>query len=239
MPTASQLPVRQDIAVFQSTQQVVPISLGVNIIGMTVLAVARWMEVGEYEVAEIPSTVVSASLGNVSLVIPQSLPAGPAITWTLVTYEPSSEDPVAAAKTRRWGVINVVTPSTLTPDSPNYLKIEMVAGDEYTFQVNLGVDVTGQSLYAIASFVSAGEYESQLFGVSVLSAATGLVKVTISETASSQISNDPSAAWSLMAYGVGNANTLYRAGPIVCYSSPTTSSAGAGSGAGQIGSVFL
>lgn len=236
MQTVSQLPILRNIEVFNQATLVIPISLGFNTAGMTVYAYALWSQGSQ----QLPVTVVSSATGSITVTVPPTLPAVSGMTWRLETYEVSAEDPANARRTRMWGAVNIVTPSSLSPDSPLYLKVEMAAGDEYTFQVNLGVNISGKTLYAGALYTDETGTVGRSLPVSVTSASTGIVRVTVPEAVSFGIANDGNATWSLFSPGaVALSQDVYRAGPIVCYLNPTGGAGAAAAAPAQLGSVFL
>lgn len=242
MATVSQLPTTLNIDVFGGASSTVTVPLGVNISGLTMVAYADVP--GGSGVQSIPVSVVSAQQGTVSLSFSSLFTntlagVGRPVSWQLRSIGLSSEDPVDLVRTLRWGVIRTTTQQTVSPESPLYLAIQMVEGDEYTFQVNLGVDLSGLTIVASTFFDGAQQVPN--FLTTVVSAPLGIVKITVDEQVSSMAAFLSADSWSLRGFSGNGDVTVFRAGPFMCYRSnqqPAVAESVAAQGV-QLGLVFL
>lgn len=244
MSVATQLPPLQDIEVFSGADSSVTIALGVNVTGLAVSAAAYSAD----DSLAIPLSVTNATSGTVSLSFTGSLAGqllGGFSSYAVVTAGASAVDPPVAVRTVRWGRIRVVTSDTISEDSPLYQAVEMVAGDEYTFSVDLGSSLAGWGGVFASMKVADDSTESLI--ASITSAGLGIVSVTIDET-SSNMAIAGGASWRLNGISPSGSSVLLRAGPLRCYprSRPRVqSSVGEGvvtvtpPSPSQLGSVFL
>lgn len=202
----------------------------------------------------IAASVTSAAAGGVAFDVSSSTRLADGGLWVMQLQAPSIEDPILLRRTLAWGRMKVVTPQTISPDSPIYHAVEMVGGDEFTFNVNLNRDITGKSIvaviYSFADWVSSdgdsadnGQQYRQL-QASVISPVTGLLKVTIDEQ-QSYLCSGTGASWRVTDAGSGK--TLL-AGPVTAYAAssvpaaplnPIGSSPAATPTPPNLGSVFL
>lgn len=251
MTTSSQLPVVRNIDLLHDTAASVAINLGFSISG-TLTASAKLFSGFTTEgtnVLSLPVSVANHSTGEI--VIPftsantYTLDNGAA--WELKASDVSAEDPPELVRTLAWGRISVVSQADLSSSSPLYHAVEMVNGDEFTFQVNLGMSVSGMSLSArLVLPPGAGGFTNLsvlALPVSVVSASQGTVRVTIDETRSGWV-DGPGWGWVLENT---QSQAVLRAGPVTAYtrdsiSGPLSSGIGeavAAPAAPNLGSVFL
>lgn len=250
MTTSSQLPAVQNIELFKSTATSVAMSLGYSVPG-TLTASARLFSGFTQEgsnILSIPVSVTNYTTGAIVLSFSandaDALRNGAA--WDLKSSSASSIDPPELIRTLLWGRIAVATPGNLSSNSQLYHAVEMVSGDEFTFQVNLGTSVSGVTLAARLLPSSAGGFTNQddlNIPVRVVSASEGVVSVTIDETASGWI-RDTGWGWMLTNASTG---AVLRAGPVNTYTRESISRAPT-AGVGEttvapkipnLGSVFL
>lgn len=233
MTTSFQLPVVRDIELFQGNPVTIQLELGLNLSAFGSYGIVAYVGSSALSVS-----VVSATTGVVTVSIPSSLSVEDGALWQLRFSAPSSADPEYQLRTLAWGRVKVVTPKTISPASSIYHAVQMVSGDEFTFDVNLNANITGK-------FLSAGLYSfSDEIGevglgfpstlhLSVLSPTTGLVQVTIGEDTSFACRGS-GASWWLRDF---SSSTVLRAGPVTAYVLGSSSAAAAAEP--NLGSVFL
>lgn len=216
MTTSFQLPQVQDLEVFVGSATTVSIALGFNVSGVSLAASAGSIS--------LPISITNAAAGEISILI--SSAAATALyfekSWRLVMFSTSTEDPPSAQKTLRWGRVVVVTPQTISASSPLYHAVEMAAADEFTFQVNLGVNLAGKQLAANLFSTAGGLDAPQLplgLPVTVISSSSGLINVTIDEHRSSALYGS-GGSWVLSDVTAG---AVLRAGPVKAYTEATAS----------------
>lgn len=253
MTTSSQLPVVRNIDLVAGAASTVQIAIGTNISQGSLQANA-YMDYGQAalegsgfisSVVPLSLSITNAATGDVT--ISASPWASFALrgggSWDLKATGVSAEDPPDLVRTLCWGRVSVATPAELSPSSPLYHAVEMVSGDEFTFEVNLGMSVSGASLSARLVKPS-GTTESGGLPVSVVSASQGVVRVTIDEDTSRAVGTE---GWSWVLLN-SQTNATLRAGPITAYrrsqlagsaAPPVGSTSAAPSAPQQIGSVFL
>jgi len=254
MTTSFQLPVLRNIDLMRGNPATVSIDLGVNL-----------SVFGAYGTDYSISAVVGGQLASVSVVSATTGSVGISLSpsvvgqvderggWQLRLSAPSAADQSLQTRTLAWGRVNVTTPKTISPQSPIYHAVQMVAGDEFTFNVNLNTNITGASLgaslFSFADglrFADAYSTPSPSLSLSVISPATGIVQVTVSEV-QSRSCRGAGASWWLQDFSAGS---VLRAGPVVAYQESSASAAastpvGASSTTGaaatppNLGSVFL
>lgn len=243
MSSSIQLPVVRDIQLIQDAAAAVPINLGVNLSAFGTHGVTYSLAayIGNLSLS---FSIVSASAGSIVLNIPAYTQI-PEARLRVVLLAPSAEDPSTLFRTLAWGNVSVVTPATISASSPIYHAVVMVAGDEFTFNINLNTNLTGRSIAAAMysfgreSQAAEGTYSSYI-PVTVISPTTGLIKLTIDED-QSRASVGGGASWWLRDE-LGAA--VLRAGPVTAYlptSVPATpeNASSEGAAASSLGSVFL
>lgn len=250
MTTSLQLPVVRDIELMYGSGAVVPIDLGLDLSVFGTYGSDYYLAAG-HEGPGFPFqvSILSASAGRVALGV-DPYAVTPEITgspWRLFLVGESAEDPPTLLRTLAWGRVTLVTPKTISAGSPLYHAVEMVAGDEFTFQVNLNTNITGKnlgaSLFSRADGLVLDVFNPLTLPMAVVSSATGLVKVTIDESQSSTCVGG-GASWWLRDY---SSEAVLRAGPVTAYL-PTSSAAAPADSIGEsvsaaptpnLGSVFL
>lgn len=253
MTTSSQLPVVRNIDILAGAASTVQIALGTNI-SQGWLQANAYMDSGQAalegsgfisSVVPLSLSIANAATGDVAIAVSQwaSFALRRGGSWDLKATGVSAEDPPDLVRTLCWGRVSVAAPAELSPSSPLYHAVEMVSGDEFTFQVNLGMSVSRISLSARLVSPS-GTTESGGLPISVVSASQGVVNVTIDEDTSRAVGTE---GWSWILLN-SQTNAALRAGPITAYrrsqlagssAPPVGSTSAAQSAPPQIGSVFL
>ena len=251
MTTSSQLPVVRNIELLRDTAASISIALGFSISG-SLTASAKLFSGFTTEgtnVLSLPVSVANHSTGEIviSFTSANTYTLRNGAAWELKASGVSAEDPPELVRTLAWGRISVVSQADLSSGSPLYHAVEMVSGDEFTFQVNLGMSVSGMSLSArLVLPAGAGGFTDLSvlnLPVWVLSASSGLIKVTIDETRSGFV-DEPGWGWVLEN---AQSQTVLRAGPVTAYTRDSISgplSTGVGEAVAapavpNLGSVFL
>ena len=252
MTTSFQLPVLRNLELITGNATTIPIELGLNLSSFGTYGQDYGINarVGGEVVAV---SIVSATAGSVSISVPsnQSFAIADGRGWNMWLSATSSADPQFQVRTLAWGRVKVVTPKTISPDSPIYHAVEMVAGDEFTFNVNLNTNITGESLAAnVYSYADGVRFDDAYstppasMPLSVVSHAAGIVQVTVRER-QSIVCRGGGASWWLRNSSTGS---VLRAGPVIAYSessasaapsSPIGSSPAAAPTPPNLGSVFL
>lgn len=252
MTTSFQLPVLRNLELITGSATTIPIELGLNLSAFGTYGQDYAINASVGGLAADVS-IVSAPAGSVSISVPsnQSFAIADGRGWTMRLSATSSADPQFQTRTLAWGRVKVVTPKTISPDSPIYHAVEMVSGDEFTFNVNLNTNLTGASLgasvYSFADgvrFADAFSTPPASMPLSVVSHAAGIVQVTVIERQSAACFGG-GASWWLRNSSTGS---VLRAGPVIVYSessasaapsSPVGSSPAAAATPPNLGSVFL
>lgn len=254
MTTSFQLPVLRNLEFITGNATTIPIELGLNLSAFGTYGQDYAINASVGGLAADVS-IVSAPAGSVSISVPsnQSFAIADGSGWTMRLLATSSADPQFQTRTLAWGRVNVTTPKTISPQSPIYHAVQMVAGDEFTFNVNLNTNITGASLgaslFSFADglrFADAYSTPSPSLSLSVISPATGIVQVTVSEV-QSRSCRGAGASWWLQDFSAGS---VLRAGPVVAYQESSASAAastpvgassttGAAAAPPNLGSVFL
>lgn len=253
MTTSSQLPVVQNIDLLMGSASTIPIALGMDISQASLQATA-YMDAGQAQREDsffissthpLPLSITNAWTGDVVISFSRhvSFVLRNGGSWDLRATGVSAEDPPELVRTLRWGRVSVSVAAELPSSSPLYHAVEMVSGDEFTFQVNLGTSLSGIQLSA--SLVNERGYSSSALPVSVVSESQGIVKVTIDEAASGAAGSRDGWSWVLLN---SQSQSVLRAGPVVAYtrrrlagtsSPPIGETTSVPAAPAQIGSVFL
>lgn len=248
MTTSSQLPVVQNLDLLLGSASTIPIALGMDLTQSSLQANAYRDDGGMVQdddgsidgTITFPLSITNAWTGNVVLSVSsrQAYLLSGGASWHLRAIGVSAEDPPELVRTLRWGRVSVTSPAGLPSSSPLYHAVEMVSGDEFTFQVNLGTSVG-----APAATLMRADGGSEALPLSVVS--PGIIKVTIDENLSDWIGRSQGFSWVLADSQSGAA---LRAGPVVAYTrrsiagqsaAPIGETPSVPAAPTQIGSVFL
>jgi hypothetical protein len=240
MTTVSQLPIASDVVQVNGTHTVHTVPLGVDLTGHTLVAYvsvsySNGQEVGNVTFAQttaLSTSVISTQQGIVSVVFPAGILAGndnfgvTGAKWTLYSTRASAENPALAIRTL---AVGSVTRGFFQPDAANYLKIVMFSGDEFTFQASAGRSLVGLSSIQAGTTWYRAALDPGDFIVSVVSAAQGVIKVTVPEIGWDR----DTKFWAAWGFG-SNGLEMIMGGPIVLSGAVAEQA-----GSQPLGDVFL